>query len=76
MRKQKLEIEQRDEKNDIYDIWSQTFSNLSPQLVEMELLLLPVKHPSLDEETLQKTTAHYWKIYRCGFCLIIAVVII
>ena len=58
-----MEIEQRDEKNDIYDIWSQTFSNLSPQLVEMEPLLLPVKHPSLDEETLQKTTAHYWKIY-------------
>ena len=50
MRKQKLEIEQRDEKNDIYDILSQTFSNLSPQLVEMELLLLPVKHPSLYAE--------------------------
>ena len=71
MRKQKLDIEQKNEKNDIYDMLSQTFSNLSPQLVEMEPLLLPVKHATLDEETFKKQLEDL-----CGFCLITAVVII
>ena len=64
-----MDIEQKNEKNDIYDMLSQTFSNLSPQLVEMEPLLLPVKHASLDEETFKKQLEDL-----C--CLIIAVVII